>query len=430
MGLVMKYFFDRARTCDTFKKMRKHMARLEQIAAPHPNGAAIPQLPRLPELFFTLTGQLPAAHIVVEKITAWAFRLARQPKPLVLFFCGPSGHGKTEFAETLSALIAGKGEHFKKISCESMRSATEIFGLSGAYQGAAQGSMLNNFIRAHDGKPAVVVLDEFEKANDDVADALLNIFDKGEWQDKKLQVGRSQTSKVDCNRIVWILTTNAFDPAVVGFAKEFPSLVRFIGEPTLDLNQKVDAKLRTHAQAKFSPSFAGRIDTFVPFFPFASGDTIREQEVQTLIDQSLQGTLDFHLLLRNNAHCSIEVAACAQTRADFADIAKVNYIPAEGVRSIKRCIDRYISDPIENMWARGEIEAHGGSLRMVADKDTSSTSFQVQPCGEADTDEEDAASGNILSVSSTTSSQKIKKGKKYNKSNQRNRMAVGSPSID
>mmetsp|Transcript_13175 Transcript_13175/g.23305 ORF Transcript_13175/g.23305 Transcript_13175/m.23305 type:complete len:633 (-) Transcript_13175:155-2053(-) len=377
--LFMKYFFDRARTCAPFRKMRQQLWRLEQLGAPSPEGGDVPRLARLPEVFFTLVGQMPAAHILVEKVVGWAFRLARQPKPLVLIFCGPSGHGKTELAQALCEQLAGGSEHFHKVPCDQMQTTTEIFGLGGAYQGAAEGSALNNFMRGHDGKPAVVLFDEFEKAEKGVSDSLLNIWDRGEWQDKKLVSGRNQTKRTDCTKTLFILTTNAFDSAVTEFEKCHPDLARLAGDRTRELEQKIDQKLRKSAQTSFSPSFAGRINSFVPFFSFAKGEVLPEQEVEVLIDKTVQDSFDFHVQKSKNGHCSIEVLADMRARLDFVKMAKHFYAEAEGVRSVKRCIERYISDPIENMWIQGDLDWDCSFLRMMVDPEAFSTSYRILP---------------------------------------------------
>lgn len=96
-----------------------------------------------------------------------------------------------------------------------------------------------------------------------------------------------------------------------------------------------------------------------------------------LIDKSIQDSLDFHSQKALNIHCSIEVIVHASTRLDFVDIVKHFYSKDEGVRSVKRCIKPYLSDAIENMWVRGELDFERSYLRMVVDKETSSTAFEV-----------------------------------------------------
>jgi len=60
--------------------------------------------------------------------------------------------------------------------------ANEIFGMSGAYHGSKQGSALNNFVVRMSSEPrsiGVVLLDEIEKAHQEVITSLYQVLDKG-----------------------------------------------------------------------------------------------------------------------------------------------------------------------------------------------------------------------------------------------------------
>ena len=109
-------------------------------------------------------------------------------RPLSMIFAGPSGVGKTELAEFLANLLnKPQNNAYIKIDCGKLSSHTEVFGKSRAYQGAEQGSTLNDFILSMSSKPdaiGVVLLDEIEKAMSDVVTGLYQVLDKGEWTNK------------------------------------------------------------------------------------------------------------------------------------------------------------------------------------------------------------------------------------------------------
>ena len=218
---------------------------------------------------------------------------------------------------------------------------------------------------SHDGIPGVVLFDEFEKAEDSLGDALLNIWDRGEWEDKKLDEEGSQTKTIDCSRMCFVLTTNAFDNDISKFERENPGL-RF-QSPTSEVEQRTDKILRTKAQKRFSPSFAGRISAFVPFLSFAQGEAIEEQEVQVLVDKAMQKTFDFHSDSEANGHTSITVFAPAKTCGDFVTLAQTFFSKEEGMRSVTRCMERYISDIIVNMWAQGDLDQNESYVRFFCD---------------------------------------------------------------
>ena len=85
----------------------------------------------------------------------------------------------------------------------------------GAYQGPFEDSTLNNFVAsiAHEKhKIGVVLLDEIDKAKQELITGLYQVLDKGEWTDKKLVTGSgSQTSVLSCRNIVFIMTVNSAD---------------------------------------------------------------------------------------------------------------------------------------------------------------------------------------------------------------------------
>jgi ATP-dependent Clp protease ATP-binding subunit ClpB len=73
-------------------------------------------------------------------------------------FSGPSGHGKTELAIQLGDLLSVK---HKIIDWTHLHYANDLLGGASSYQGALEGSVLNNFIADNDGKRAVVFFDGF-----------------------------------------------------------------------------------------------------------------------------------------------------------------------------------------------------------------------------------------------------------------------------
>lgn len=76
----------------------------------------------------------------------------------------------------LSKLMNQAGDDgFLKVDCGKLTDDKEIFGMSGAYSGASEGSALNNFIVRKSSEPdslGIVLLDEIEKADKGVIHAL------------------------------------------------------------------------------------------------------------------------------------------------------------------------------------------------------------------------------------------------------------------
>ena len=127
-----------------------------------------------------------AAHRAIN-----SSKLLKTEKPLVILLAGPSGHGKSESAKLMGRMLLPNSHDSDSlfIDCSNHTHSLEMFGASGAYQGSKEGSTLNNFIVAHHGKKAVVVLDEFEKTETSTREGFLSVFDTGKYVDKRLHVG-------------------------------------------------------------------------------------------------------------------------------------------------------------------------------------------------------------------------------------------------
>jgi len=121
----------------------------------------------------------------------------------VFFFVGPPGHGKSEFGEAIGRHVAPA--NFVRINCGNISDGKwGLFGSDPGYVGSGQSTDLSAFIRNHDGRFGVCVLEEFEKLGPDAREGLLHPFESGEWSNK--QFGGSRPS--DCSKILFILTSN------------------------------------------------------------------------------------------------------------------------------------------------------------------------------------------------------------------------------
>lgn len=66
------------------------------------------------------------------------------------------------------------------VDCTTFSSESGLFGPRRGIVGTEKGSALNNFLATNHGQRAIVFMDEFEKTNDSVHNALLVPFDNGE----------------------------------------------------------------------------------------------------------------------------------------------------------------------------------------------------------------------------------------------------------
>jgi len=116
---------------------------------------AFPRLCLIKELDFSdIIGQRMAKQLIRQAVVSHVWNrtgkksgMCVNQHPLSMIFAGPSGNGKTELAMWLAKLMnKPNDDFFIKVDCGKLKDASEIFGMSGAYQGAKQGSALNNFV--------------------------------------------------------------------------------------------------------------------------------------------------------------------------------------------------------------------------------------------------------------------------------------------
>ncbi|KXJ85108.1 P-loop containing nucleoside triphosphate hydrolase protein [Microdochium bolleyi] len=257
LNLVQRYYLERA------TKLKQPSIRLRQVA--HWRKAT----PLLGIQYF-LIGQTIASNTLLTKLVGYLTLPTH--KPLVLVFAGPSGHGKTELARQMGHLLSLP---LHVVDCTTFTRTMELFGPRHPYQGAEDGSPLNNFLVKNAGKRSVVFLDEFEKTTKDIHQSLLVPFDNGQYEDR-----RSGTT-IDSSKTIWILATNALDKIITNFCdlpENAPVLSHDESTEKKKLGKKLSKALRQAFLARFAVGLlphapvTGRITDFVPFLPFTTGE--------------------------------------------------------------------------------------------------------------------------------------------------------------
>lgn len=97
---------------------------------------------------------------------------------MVMAFAGPSGHGKTELASAIGAILSIKTT---VIDCTRVTTVWGLFSTTSGWQNQEQGSQLNNFLADHNGLRSIIFLDEFDITDKEVQNALLLVVDKGTY---------------------------------------------------------------------------------------------------------------------------------------------------------------------------------------------------------------------------------------------------------
>lgn len=208
------------------------------------------------EVPFHIIGQQQSTQRVQNSILS--HRLFNSATPLVFLFTGPSGHGKTELARRMGSLLS---LDMVSIDCTEMKHETDLFGPKAPYTGSAAGSPLNNFLAKWTGQRAVVFLDEFDKTTDAIGNALLLLFESGDYKDRR------NHKQLDASKIIWVLAANFGVELITKFWTDN------LKGRTMEQQKKAPMKtLETSLKAliikEIGAPVTGRISEIVPFFPF------------------------------------------------------------------------------------------------------------------------------------------------------------------
>jgi len=198
-----------------------------------------------------IIGQSHALEAISKRIQTARAELVDPRRPIGVFLLvGPSGVGKTETALALAETLFGGERNIVSINMSEYQEAHTVSGLKGSppgYVGYGEGGVLTEAVRR---KPyCVVLLDEIEKAHQDVMELFYQVFDKGVLEDGEGRV-------IDFKNTVILLTSNVGSDLIQQLCDDPES------RPGPD--QLAEA-LRPELLKEFKPAFLGRMNV-VPYF--------------------------------------------------------------------------------------------------------------------------------------------------------------------
>jgi ATP-dependent Clp protease ATP-binding subunit ClpA len=197
---------------------------------------------RLRERIF---GQDEAVKAVAEAVKRSRAGFRDPNKPVANFlFAGPTGVGKTELARSLADILGVSMHRFDMSEYQEKHTVSRLIGSPPGYVGYEDGGLLTDAVRKQ--PHSVVLLDEIEKAHQDIYNILLQIMDYATLTDNN---GR----KADFRNVVLIMTSNA------GARDIGKNLIGF-GERVMD-ESAVDGAV----EKIFTPEFRNRLDAVVRF---------------------------------------------------------------------------------------------------------------------------------------------------------------------
>jgi ATP-dependent Clp protease ATP-binding subunit ClpC len=296
-------------------------------------------------------GQDEAVSAVAAVIRRARTGLHNPQRPVGVFlFVGPSGVGKTELARALAAYLFHDRDAMIRLDMSEYMEKHQVSRLIGAppgYVGYEEEGQLTGRLRLH--PYSVVLLDEIEKAHDDVHPLFLQLFDEGRLTDAK---GRT----VDGRDAIFIMTSNLgadiYSHEPLGYAtKETQSPAWF-----KEKHDQVEQVIR----ARFKPEFRTRIDHIVHFDPLSRAEVAR-------IFGGLFKAKQEQLHAQHGITLTITPEAAAH-------ICEQGYDAANGARPLARAIDRLLVDALTERILDGRI-ARNDTITVGYDESTARLTF-------------------------------------------------------
>ncbi|QSB00703.1 ATP-dependent chaperone ClpB [Methylomonas sp. EFPC1] len=267
------------------------------------------------ELGKRVIGQTEALKAVSNAIRRSRAGLSDPNRPNGSFlFLGPTGVGKTELCKALAEFMFDTEEAMVRIDMSEFmekHSVARLIGAPPGYVGYEEGGYLTEAVRR---KPySVILLDEIEKAHNDVFNVLLQVLDDGRLTD-----GQGRT--VDFKNTVVVMTSNLGSSVIQELAGEDNYV------------EMKDAVMEIVAQ-HFRPEFINRVDEAVVFHPLGQGQIRAICKIQIeLLRRRLQ-----------EKDIGLEVS---ETALDL--LGEAGFDPVYGARPLKRAIQRQLENPLAN----------------------------------------------------------------------------------
>jgi ATP-dependent Clp protease ATP-binding subunit ClpC len=245
---------------------------------------------------------------------------------------GPTGVGKTETAKALAEALFFSDQALTRIDLSEYgepHSVARLLGAPPGYVGHEAGGQLTEAVRRRPYQ--VVLLDELEKAHDDVLQSFLAVFDEGRMTD-----GRGRT--VDFSHTLIVMTSN-LGAADVGASS---SLGFQRGEPSVA--QSYAGRLLARARATLTPEFFNRIDEVLVFSPLERAEVCEiARRMLRRLGERLQASRGIRVEFEPSAIDALLAAGGMDLKL--------------GARPMQRTISRLVEGPLADMILSGEVDS-------------------------------------------------------------------------
>jgi ATP-dependent Clp protease ATP-binding subunit ClpC len=285
-------------------------------------------------------GQDEAVSLVANALRRARAEIRSQKRPIANFlFLGPTGVGKTELAKTIANVYFGGEERMTRIDMSEYQDKSGIYRLIG--QPGKQGTgILTEAVRQN--PFSLILLDEMEKADPDVLNLFLQVFDDGRLTDS---IGRV----IDFTNTIIIATSNA------GTAYVQQQI-----SAGIELEKIRQALMHGELQQYYRPEFLNRFDGIVLFRSLTKDETM---QIASLMLGRVKKDLE-----AKGIFFRVEQSA-------LVALADVGYDPEFGARPMRRAIQDMVENQLAELFLGGQLERRdtvvlGDGAKVTVEKNT------------------------------------------------------------
>ena len=304
------------------------------------------------ELMGKVIGQDKAIETLVKAIRRSRIGLKDPNRPIGTFmFLGPTGVGKTHLAKKLAEFMFGSSDALIRIDMSEYMEKHTVSRMVGAppgYVGYEEGGQLTEKVRR---KPySIVLLDEIEKAHQDVFNILLQVLDEGRLTDSNGRV-------VNFKNTVIIMTSNIGTRQL----KDFGQGIGFTSGTSGNLKEHSRSIITKALNKTFAPEFLNRLDEIINF------DQLDMESLVKIVDIELEG------LYKRIENIGYKLVVEPEAK-NF--IAQKGYDVQYGARPLKRAIQTYVEDALSEVILSGDIQ-EGDTILALYDKDKETVVMKI-----------------------------------------------------
>lgn len=280
-----------------------------------------------------LIGQNEAVEAVSRAIRRKRAGISLKRRPVTFIFVGPTGVGKTELVKRIAQeVFDGEDSLIRLDMSEYMEkhSVAKLIGSPPGYVGYDDAGQLTEKVRRH--PYSVILLDEIEKANEDVFNILLQIMDDGRITD-------SHGKTVSFENTIIIMTSNAGSDQrsnIVGFNED---------------EEAIGIKTERALKNLFRPEFLNRVDETVIFKELKTDELIKI--IDLMLDDLCAGLKERNITL--------EVGEEVKRH-----ILDKSYRKKYGARPMRRYIERHLEDALAQKLISGELKDGGAAEAIIS----------------------------------------------------------------